>query len=104
MRQIRIGNTLHVVVGSPSEEEAEVQKMIKALKPNGFAAVLEDRTRVFVIDEVDFRGGPGSLGFYWDRSGNKVRHTRFQVTCTPKGDIVRKPLRKVFKKLDDEVL
>ena len=99
-REIRIGSTKHIILGTQADANAmqqHVAKLIDALKPNGDGAQFEDGSATWLADIADIdTNKSGSDQYVWDKSGNRVRHTRCRVTRDAAGQVTKQELRKVY--------
>ena len=83
-RNVKVGSTLYVIVGTEGEAAAldsEVDNIIDNLVPDGHRAEIDDGTTVFVEDQIVFDPAKnGSEAYVWDKTGNRAKHRRIRVT------------------------
>jgi hypothetical protein len=93
----RVGDTLHLYDDSTKEQ---VEKLIEKQLVAGESRVdLKNGTETYYEDEVIFDvTKQGSERYTWDKSGNRVKYNRFQVTITTDKKTGLKDLKKALKK------
>jgi|DEB3_MinimDraft_2_1074329.scaffolds.fasta_scaffold56110_2 hypothetical protein len=93
-RVVRIGDTMHVQIGSGVGEDAIERTINSALRrgktvtERGISRWMED------VEDVDATQS-GSSAYIWHADGNRVRGTRFEVTKTS-GGLSRRKICKVW--------
>jgi hypothetical protein len=96
-RVVRIGDTLHVQIGSGVGETA-IDRTISSALRRGETVTERGVARWFEDVEDVIPNASGSAAYTWHADGNRVRATRFEVIKT-KGSVVRREIRKVWIKL-----
>ena len=99
LKRVQIGETLHVFEDTTSVIRKIMKRVDKGLK-KGENIQWGDGRRQFMQEKVVKKpgGSGGSSDFFWDKSGNKVKHSRQIITEFPNGGIVKQDLRPVYKK------
>lgn len=92
----RVGNTIHVFLGTESDDFGE--KITSLETPDGHGVVSEDGSEVWITDvEVVDTSKEGSDRYTWDKSGNRVKHARTRFTRDSAGNVRSEVLRHVYK-------
>ena len=93
-RAVRIGDTLHVQIGTAVGETA-IDRTIRSALRRGETVIERGVSRWFEDVEDTIAGQSGSAAYVWHADGNRVRATRFEVTKTSAG-VSRREVRKVW--------
>lgn len=95
-RTILVGDTAHVFLGAEGDSFAKADELIARTLAAGNSVKEGGVTRWVETVAVHVAGGTGSGCFIWDRRGNRVKHTRTEVTKHADGTVTRSAPRFVF--------
>ena len=93
-RMVRIGDTMHIQIGSGVGETA-IDKTIKFALSRGETVTERGVSRWMEVVEDVLPGKSGSSAYVWHTDGNRVRATKFEVTKVG-GKVTRREIRKVW--------